>query len=40
MGEIRHAYKALSGKLEGKSPLAIRKSRWEDNIAMNHREIG
>jgi hypothetical protein len=30
--EGRHAYIILVGKREGKRPLVIRRSRWEDSI--------
>jgi hypothetical protein len=32
--------KILVRKLEGKRPLGRPKSRWEDNIRMDLREIG
>jgi hypothetical protein len=35
-----NAYNILAGKPEGKRPLGISKSRLEDNIKMNIREIG
>jgi hypothetical protein len=37
MGEETKVYKVLMGKPEGKRPL--RRSRWEDGIRMNLREI-
>jgi hypothetical protein len=40
MGEKRNAYKILVGKPEEKRPLGRPRSRWEDNIRMNLREIG
>jgi hypothetical protein len=40
MGEERKVYKVLVGKPEGKRPLGRPKSRWEDGIRMNLREIG
>jgi hypothetical protein len=40
MGEKRNAYKILVGKLERKRPLGRPRRRWEDNIKMDHREIG
>jgi hypothetical protein len=32
MGDNRSAYKVLVGKSEGKRPLRISKSRWEDDV--------
>jgi hypothetical protein len=40
MGDKRNAYRILVGKPEGKRPLGRPRHRWEDNIRMNHREIG
>jgi hypothetical protein len=40
MGEERKVYKVLMGKPEGKRPLGIPRSRWEDGIRMDLREIG
>jgi hypothetical protein len=40
MEEIRNAYKIFVGKYEGKRPLRRLRSRWEDNIRMDLREIG
>jgi hypothetical protein len=40
MGEMRHAYGILIGKLEGKRPLGRPICRWEDDIKMDFREIG
>jgi hypothetical protein len=37
--EVRNAYQSLVGKPEGKRTLGRSKSRWEDNIRMNLREI-
>ena len=34
------AFKILTGKPTGKRPLGRPKRRWEDNIRMNHEEIG
>jgi hypothetical protein len=47
MGEIRSmheekrdAYTISVGKPQGKRPLGILRSRWEDNITLNFKEIG
>jgi hypothetical protein len=40
MGEERKVYKVLVGKPEGKRPLGRPRSRWEDGIGMDLREIG
>jgi hypothetical protein len=40
MGEVRGAYKILVGRPEGRRPLGRPRSRWEDNIKMDLREIG
>jgi hypothetical protein len=40
MGAKRNAYRILVGKPKGKSPLERPRHRWEDNIAMDLREIG
>jgi hypothetical protein len=40
MGEERKVYKVLVGKSEGKRPLGRPRSRWEDGIRMDFREIG
>jgi hypothetical protein len=40
MGQMRNAYSTLVGKPERKKPLGRRRSRWEDNIKMDLREIG
>jgi PAS domain-containing protein len=39
MGEVRGAY-ILVGRPEGRRPLGRPRSRWEDNIKMDLREIG
>jgi hypothetical protein len=39
MGDTRHAYNVLVGKLEGKRPLGRPRRRGEDNIRMDLREI-
>ena len=40
MEESRSAFKILTGKPTGKRPLGRSKSRWEDNIRMDLKEIG
>jgi hypothetical protein len=40
MGQIRNAYRVLVGKPERKRTLGRPRSRLEDNIKMNLREIG
>ena len=40
MGERRGAYRVLVGKPEGWNPLGRSRSGWEDNIKMDHREVG
>jgi hypothetical protein len=40
MGEDRKVYKVLVGKPEGKRPLGRPRSRWEDEVRMDLREIG
>jgi len=40
MGEGRGVYRVLVGKHEGKRPLGRPRSRWEDNIRMDLREVG
>jgi hypothetical protein len=40
MGERRGVYMVLLGKPEGKSPLGRPWSRWENNIKMDHQEVG
>jgi hypothetical protein len=40
MGEVRGAYNILVGMPEGRRPLGRPRSRWEDNIKMDLREIG
>jgi hypothetical protein len=39
-GENRNAYRILVGKPEAERPLGRSRRRWEDNIRMDHREIG
>ena len=36
----RAVYRILVRKPEGKRPLGMPRSRWEDNIKMNLRKIG
>jgi hypothetical protein len=38
--EMRNAYKVLTGKPEGKTPLGRPRSRWENNIKIDVRELG
>ena len=33
-------YRVLVGKPVGKRPLGIPRRRWEDNIEMDHQELG
>ena len=40
MEEGRSAFKILTGKPTGKRPLGRLRSRWEDNIRMDLKEIG
>jgi hypothetical protein len=40
MGEKRNAYRILVGKPEGERPLGRPRSRWENNIRMDLKEIG
>jgi hypothetical protein len=40
MGEGRGIYRVLVGKPQGKRPLGRPRSRWEDNIKLDLREIG
>jgi hypothetical protein len=40
MGEGRDFYRVLVGKPEGKRPLGRSRSRWEDNIKLDLREVG
>jgi hypothetical protein len=39
-GEGRSVYRVLVERPEGKRPLGKPRSRWEDNIKMDLREIG
>ena len=36
----RGVHKVLVGKSEGKRPVGRPRHRWEDNIKMNHQEVG
>ena len=40
MEENRCAFKILTGTPTGKIPLGRPRHRWEDNIRMDHKEIG
>jgi hypothetical protein len=40
IGQKRNAYGILVGKPEGKRPLRRPRSRWANDIRMNHREMG
>ena len=40
MEEGRSAFRILTGKSTGKSPLGWPRRRWEDNIRMDLEEIG
>jgi len=40
MGKGRGVYRVLVGKPEGKRPLGRPRRRWEDNIKMDHQEVG
>jgi hypothetical protein len=40
IGERRGVYTVVVGKPEGKRPLGKRRYRWEDNIQMEHQEVG
>ena len=40
MEEGWSAFKTLTGKPTGKRPLGRPRHRWEDNIRMDHEEIG
>jgi len=39
-GVRRGVYRVLVGKPEGKRPLRRLRRRWEDNIKMDHKEVG
>jgi hypothetical protein len=40
MGEGRGVYRVLVGRPKVKRPLGRSRCRWEDNIKLDHREIG
>jgi hypothetical protein len=40
MGEGRDVYRILVGRPEGKRPLGRPRRRWEDNVKLDHREMG
>jgi hypothetical protein len=40
MGEGRGVYRVLVGKPEGKRPLRRPRRRWEENIRLDHLEVG
>ena len=40
MGEGRGVHRVLMGKPEGKRPLGRPRRRWEDNIKVEHQEVG
>jgi len=40
MGERRGVYRVLVVKPEGKRPLGSPSLIWEDNIQMDHQEVG
>jgi len=40
MGERRRVYRVLVEKAEGMRPLGRPKRRCEDNVTMNHKEVG
>jgi hypothetical protein len=39
IGEKRNAYRILVGKPERKKPVGRPRSRWVDNIKMDHRHV-
>jgi len=40
IGERRGIYRVLVGKHEGRRQLARLRRRWEDNIKIDHQEVG
>jgi len=40
MGERRGVYRVLVGRPKGKRPFGRPMRRWEDNIKMDHQEVG
>jgi hypothetical protein len=40
MGKRKVAYTVLVGKCGGIRPLGRTRRRWEDNIKMDHQEVG
>ena len=40
MGHGRGVHRVLVGKPGGKRPLGRPRRRWEDNIKMDHQEVG
>jgi len=40
MGEMRNVYKIFIGKSEGRRTLGRPRHEWENNIKINHKEIG
>jgi hypothetical protein len=39
MGQMRNVYEILVAKPEGKRPLGRPRSRWDDNIKMDLKEL-
>jgi hypothetical protein len=40
MGEKRGAYRILVARPKGRRPLRRSRLRWEDNVKMDHLEVG
>jgi len=38
--ETTGAYRVLVGKPEGKRPLGRPRRRWDDNVRMDHQDVG